>query len=79
MEVAAGIHRIESSLGVRFMAQYVLVGDARTLLFDTGMPFTPEAGVEAVSGIEGTRARGHRRGPDQPRRSRSLGGKPRAP
>ena len=36
MEVAAGIHRIESSLGVRFMAQYVLAGDARTLLFDTG-------------------------------------------
>ena len=41
MEVAAGIHRIESSLGVRFMAQYVLAGDARTLLFDTGMPYTP--------------------------------------
>ena len=46
MEVAAGIHRIESSLGVRFMAQYVLVGDARTLLFDTGMPFTPEAALK---------------------------------
>ena len=44
MEIAAGIHRIESPLGVRFMAQYVLVGDARTLLFDTGMPDTP-AGV----------------------------------
>lgn len=41
MEIAQGIHRIESSLGVRFMAQYVLVGDARTLLLDTGMPFTP--------------------------------------
>ena len=32
VEVAPGIHRIESSLGVRFMAQYVLVCDARTLL-----------------------------------------------
>ena len=41
MEVAAGIHRIESSLGVRLMAQYVLAGDARTLLVDTGMPYTP--------------------------------------
>ena len=41
MEIAQGIHRIESSLGVRFMAQYVLVGEARTLLLDTGMPFTP--------------------------------------
>ena len=41
MEVAPGIHRIESSLGVRFMAQYVLVGEARTLLFDTGLPHTP--------------------------------------
>ncbi len=41
MEIAQGIHRIESSLGVRFMAQYVLVGEARTLLVDTGLPFTP--------------------------------------
>jgi glyoxylase-like metal-dependent hydrolase (beta-lactamase superfamily II) len=44
LEVAAGIHRIESPLGARFMAQYVLAGDERTLLFDTGMPDTP-AGV----------------------------------
>lgn len=41
MEIAPGIHRIESSLGVRFMAQYVLAGEARTLLVDTGMPSTP--------------------------------------
>jgi glyoxylase-like metal-dependent hydrolase (beta-lactamase superfamily II) len=41
VEVAAGIHRIESPLGARFMAQYVLAGDARTLLVDTGMPDTP--------------------------------------
>jgi glyoxylase-like metal-dependent hydrolase (beta-lactamase superfamily II) len=41
MEVAPGIHRIESSLGVRSMAQYVLAGSARTLLVDTGLPSTP--------------------------------------
>jgi glyoxylase-like metal-dependent hydrolase (beta-lactamase superfamily II) len=41
MEVAPGIHRIESSLGARFMAQYLLVGEARRLLVDTGMPDTP--------------------------------------
>lgn len=45
MEIAQGIHRVESSLGARFMAQYVLVDEARTLLLDTGMPFTP---VEAL-------------------------------
>jgi glyoxylase-like metal-dependent hydrolase (beta-lactamase superfamily II) len=41
MEIAPGIHRIESSLGERFMAQYLLVGDARRLLVDTGMADTP--------------------------------------
>jgi glyoxylase-like metal-dependent hydrolase (beta-lactamase superfamily II) len=41
MEIAQGIHRVESSLGVRFMAQYILVGTTRTLLVDTGMPNTP--------------------------------------
>lgn len=46
MEIAPGIHRIESDLGVRFMAQYLLVGDERTLLVDTGMSWTPE---EAIS------------------------------
>jgi glyoxylase-like metal-dependent hydrolase (beta-lactamase superfamily II) len=45
MEIAPGIHRIESSLGVRFMAQYVLAGDARTLLVDTGLPHTPEESI----------------------------------
>jgi len=44
VELAPGIHRIESPLGARFMAQYVLTGDARTMLVDTGMPDTP-AGV----------------------------------
>lgn len=41
MEIAQGIHRVESNLGVRFMAQYILVGTTRTLLIDTGMPNTP--------------------------------------
>lgn len=41
MEVAPGIHRIESDLGPRFMCQYALVGDERVLLVDTGMPDTP--------------------------------------
>ena len=45
MEVAAGIHRIESDLGVRFMAQYVLAGGARTLLVDTGMSWTPAGAI----------------------------------
>lgn len=44
MEIAPGIHRIESHLGARFMAQYVLHGEARTVLVDTGLPETP-AGV----------------------------------
>jgi glyoxylase-like metal-dependent hydrolase (beta-lactamase superfamily II) len=42
-EVAAGIHRIESDLGTRFMAQYLLVGDERSLLVDTGVAGTPDA------------------------------------
>jgi glyoxylase-like metal-dependent hydrolase (beta-lactamase superfamily II) len=42
-EVAPGIHRIESDLGPRFMAQYLLVGDERSLLVDTGLAGTPDA------------------------------------
>lgn len=41
-EVATGIHRVESDLGPRFMAQYVLTGSARTLLVDTGLASTPD-------------------------------------
>jgi glyoxylase-like metal-dependent hydrolase (beta-lactamase superfamily II) len=41
-EVAPGIHRIESDLGPRLMAQYVLIGSERTLLIDTGLASTPE-------------------------------------
>src|SRR6478736_882764 len=41
-EVAPGIHRIESNLGPRFMAQYLLVGEDRTVLVDTGLASTPD-------------------------------------
>ena len=41
-EIAPGIHRIESDLGVRFMAQYLLVGGSRSLLIDTGIGQTPD-------------------------------------
>jgi glyoxylase-like metal-dependent hydrolase (beta-lactamase superfamily II) len=42
-EVAAGIHRIESDLGPRLMAQYLLIGDERSVLVDTGVAGTPDA------------------------------------
>src|SRR5690349_18687389 len=45
-EVATGIHRVESDLGPRFMAQYVLTGTARTVLVDTGLASTPDAVLE---------------------------------
>jgi len=40
MEVAPGIHRIESILGPRPFSQYLLLGD-RSLLIDTGVKETP--------------------------------------
>lgn len=42
MEVAPGIHRIESVLGPRPFSQYLLL-EERTLLVDTGVAGTPEA------------------------------------
>ena len=78
MEIAPGIHRIESPLGVRFMAQYVLAGDARTLLFDTGMPDTPAGVLRPYLESVGLRPRVARRRADQPRRPRPLGRQPRA-
>jgi glyoxylase-like metal-dependent hydrolase (beta-lactamase superfamily II) len=54
VQVAPGIHRIESILGPRPFSQYLLRGE-RTLLFDTGvketpgdviLPFLAEAGVD---------------------------------
>jgi glyoxylase-like metal-dependent hydrolase (beta-lactamase superfamily II) len=41
VEVAAGIHRIEGDLGERYVAQYLLVGEERTLLVDTGLRDMP--------------------------------------
>jgi glyoxylase-like metal-dependent hydrolase (beta-lactamase superfamily II) len=42
MEILPGIHRVESDLGVRFMCQYLLVGEDRTVLVDTGLAETPQ-------------------------------------
>ncbi len=42
MEILPGVHRIESDLGARFMCQYLLVGEERTILVDTGLAGTPE-------------------------------------
>ena len=46
MEVAPGIHRIESDLGPRFMCQYLLTGSEHTLLVDTGIAGTPSDVLE---------------------------------
>ncbi len=37
MELAPGIHRVEASLGDRFVALYLLEGEESSLLFDTGL------------------------------------------
>jgi glyoxylase-like metal-dependent hydrolase (beta-lactamase superfamily II) len=42
VEILPGVHRIESDLGTRFMCQYLLVGEERTVLVDTGLAGTPE-------------------------------------
>jgi glyoxylase-like metal-dependent hydrolase (beta-lactamase superfamily II) len=41
-DVAPGMKRIESDLGPRFVAQYLLVGAERTVLVDTGLASTPD-------------------------------------
>jgi len=41
MEVAPGIHRIEGDLGERYVCQYLLVGEERSLLVDTGLRDMP--------------------------------------
>ena len=41
-EVAPGIQRIESDLGPRSMAQYLILGDERVVLVDTGLADTPQ-------------------------------------
>jgi glyoxylase-like metal-dependent hydrolase (beta-lactamase superfamily II) len=51
-EVAPGTHRIESDIGPRFVAEYALVGDERSVLVDTGLAHTPdEALVPALERI----------------------------
>ena len=50
MEILPGIHRIESDLGARFMCQYLLVGDDRTVLVDTGLAGTPEGVIVPYMG-----------------------------
>jgi glyoxylase-like metal-dependent hydrolase (beta-lactamase superfamily II) len=41
MEVARGIHRVEGDLGERYVCQYLVVGEDRTLLVDTGLREMP--------------------------------------
>jgi glyoxylase-like metal-dependent hydrolase (beta-lactamase superfamily II) len=41
MEVVTGIHRIEGDLGERYVCPYLLVGEERTLLVDTGLRDMP--------------------------------------
>ncbi len=41
MEVARGIHRVEGDLGERYVCQYLVVGEQRTLLVDTGLREMP--------------------------------------
>jgi glyoxylase-like metal-dependent hydrolase (beta-lactamase superfamily II) len=41
VEVAPGIHRIEGDLGERYVCQYLIVGDERSLLVDTGLRDMP--------------------------------------
>ena len=72
-ELAPGIHRIESDLGVRSMAQYLLLGEERSVLVDTGL--AGHAGRGADPGARGGRRRA-RRGADQPRGRRPLGRQP---
>src|SRR5919198_6758092 len=47
MEVAPGIHRIEGDLGERYVCQYLLVGETRSLLVDTGLRDMPSTVIEA--------------------------------
>jgi len=44
-EIAPGTHRIESDIGPRFVAEYLLVGAERTVLVDTGLANTPDDAV----------------------------------
>jgi glyoxylase-like metal-dependent hydrolase (beta-lactamase superfamily II) len=48
MEVAAGVHRIETPMGERINCLYLLRGDMATMLVDTGLAGTPEADLDPV-------------------------------
>ena len=41
MEIAPGIHRLQTPLGDRFVCLFLLVGEEATLLIDTGIDSTP--------------------------------------
>jgi glyoxylase-like metal-dependent hydrolase (beta-lactamase superfamily II) len=45
MECARGIHRVEAPLGDRIVCLFLLVGEDRTLLVDTGIDETPRASL----------------------------------
>jgi glyoxylase-like metal-dependent hydrolase (beta-lactamase superfamily II) len=45
MEVAPGIHRIETLLGNRLLCLFLLVGGEQILLVDTGLDETPQASI----------------------------------
>jgi glyoxylase-like metal-dependent hydrolase (beta-lactamase superfamily II) len=55
MEVAPGVHRIESDLGERFMCQFLLRGDERAMLVDTGLAGTPDAVILPYLETQGLR------------------------
>jgi glyoxylase-like metal-dependent hydrolase (beta-lactamase superfamily II) len=52
-EIVPGVIRIESELGVRFMTQYLLVGEDRAVLVDTGLARTPDEVLAPVLGDQG--------------------------
>ena len=74
MEIAPGIHRIESHLGARFMAQYVLAGDGPNGARRHGHARDAGRRPAPLPRVPRARPRGARRRADQPRRQRPLGG-----
>jgi glyoxylase-like metal-dependent hydrolase (beta-lactamase superfamily II) len=52
-EIVPGVIRIESDLGARLMAQYLLIGEERTVLVDTGLARTPDEVLAPVLVEEG--------------------------
>src|SRR5215204_141201 len=66
MEILPRIHRIESDLGERFMCQYLLLGEERTVLVDTGLAGAPEGGHRPLLGRDRPRRRGRGRGNHKP-------------